>query len=750
MPSANASGDSRFGVMTHFAQGWSTSWVSTASGYAIPNVRDELYWNNIETLPGVYSFPAAYDSYMTALKNAGISPLIELDFANSNYDGGNTPYTATGISAYARYAVAVLQHYGKQIKAVEVWNEYNGAFCTGPATNDRSGTYTKMLQAAYAQIKAVRPDVIVAGGGTIEAPLPYWEKLMQDGALASMDVLSIHPYRYDSAPEGIEQDIIALQNLTKQYNGGKTKPIWVTEVGWGIQDGSTSGQMAIDETTQAKFLVRAYALLLSAHVQRIYWYLLRDYQDFTLGLTHADATPKLSAYAMKTLIKELSGAAFVRRESTDPNVYSMLFQHSSGAQVRVVWAIHPVTVNLSVGSTTTMTSMTGNPLGAPYTVTLTDEPVFIDGTVLGLPPPPAIADVYLTDANFGFSGTQGKNGWSYGSFTGADVAAFEPMASYSIDDWSASWSNEYAYNDITPEDQHPSTTAGLPVSAVRRWTSNFTGSVRVTGNFQCSEGGDGIGVRVLVNGQPLFRKLIGGVSSNISYAFDFLTPVQVGTTIDFAADPGPGTDIDFDATPMTVTISKHSAATGLVNLSPTAWVYEGTLAGVSGTAAVSETPGTVLADSIADFSGIQGQSNWSYGDFVGGTTSWEAMTGFDGTAWGSSYPYISLTSSDQHPSTVNGQQVAAVRRWISTYAGPISVIGQFQCSTQGDGVGVSIYVNGQRLFRQAIGGTVSNTYAFSVSPTVQVGSTVDFVVDPGPGTNIDFDATNLTATISTE
>lgn len=747
MPLANASGDSRFGVMTHFSQGWSTDWVSVASSYSIPNVRDELYWNNIEIQKGVYSFPTAYDDYMNTLKAAGISPLIELDFENDNYDGGNTPYTTTGIAAYARYAVKVLQHYGKQIKNVEIWNEYNGSFCTGPATNDRSGTYTKMLKAAYAQIKTARPDVTVAGGATIDVPLPYWEKLMQDGALSSMDVLSVHPYRYNSPPEGIEQDILALQKLTKKYNGGKTKPIWVTEVGWGIQDGSNPGEMVIDETTQAKFLVRAYALLLSAHVQRIYWYLLRDYQDFTLGLTNADATPKRSAYALQTLIQELSGAKFVRRESTDPNIYSILFQHTDGSQVRVLWSINPVTLNLS--GYAALSSMTGDPIGRPPTVTLTDEPIFVDGPLSGLPLPPANADVYLTDADLGFTGTQGGNGWSFGSFLGAGTD-FQTMTTYTITDWTYDWSNEYAYNDVTPQDQHPSTDGSSPVSAVRRWTSNFEGTVHIVGNFQCGVGGDGVGVRVLVDNQPLFRKLLGGASPDISYSFDFLAPVHVGTTIDFAVDPGPGTDIDFDATSMSATVYSRPTVSSLQNLSSTAWVYEGTLDGVAGTPAISVTPGTVLADSVADFSGTQGGNGWTYGDFVGGATSWEPLTSFDGSAWGADYPYISVTSGDQHPSTVNNQQVAAVRRWTSTYAGPVNISGQFQCDTQGDGVGVSIYIDGQLLFRQAIGGTASNTYAFNVSPTLQVGSTVDFVVDPGPGTDINFDATNLTATVSTE
>ena len=74
--------DSRFGIMTHFAQGWSPVWADVAAICSIPNVRDELYWDQIEVQPGVYAFPPAFDNYMFALRRDGISPLIELDFAN--------------------------------------------------------------------------------------------------------------------------------------------------------------------------------------------------------------------------------------------------------------------------------------------------------------------------------------------------------------------------------------------------------------------------------------------------------------------------------------------------------------------------------------------------------------------------------------------------------------------------------------------------------------------------------------------
>jgi Glycosyl hydrolase catalytic core len=547
---APAAPDLRFGVQTHFAQGWPLSWVPAASALGIPTIRDELYWNVVETSAGVYTFPAAYDAYMAALKQANLAPLIELDFANPNYDGGETPYTASGIAAYANYAVAVLGHYGSQIGAVEIWNEYNGTFASGPATEDEPGTYTRMLKQAYAQIKGQRPDVTVLGGATAGVPLPYWQQLFQDGALSSMDALSIHPYRYNQPPEGIETAVTALQNLTEQYDDGKAKPIWVTEIGWPIQ-GAGDGQLAIDETTQAKFLVRAYALLLAAGVQRIYWYDLVDDPNSPMGLYRPDGTARPSATALKVMIQQLSGAAFQEEEPSADGVYSIFFTRPDGTQIRVMWSLQPT--QFAVAGVTSVTDLLGNSVPVGGQLSLSDSPVYVAGTLTGLPAAPS--QTLETDSTLDFSGTQGQKGWWYGySVAGGP---FLPLTDYTVSSWTPEWTDAAPYLDLTPGDQHPSVEAVLPVAAVRRWISTVAGTVHVTGDFECENpGGDGVGVEVLVDGQPAMpRVLIGGTNATIDQSFDFQSKVNVGSTIDFVVDPGPGLDINFDATAVEAKIS---------------------------------------------------------------------------------------------------------------------------------------------------------------------------------------------------
>jgi hypothetical protein len=539
--------DHRFGAMTHFAHGWDPVWADIAALRGITTVRDELYWDVVEREKGVFTFPRAFDGYMDALRRNGIAPLIVLSFENRNYDQGDTPHSSEAISAFGRYGTEVLKRYGNSIQTVEIWNEYNGTFCKGPATRDRAGTYSKMLHEAYAQIKHLRPDVTVLGGATAGIPLPYWERLMQNGGLESMDALSIHPYRYNAPPEGLESEIEVLQELVKRYNGGQSKPIWVTEMGWGTQSAATAapGSLVIDEATQAKFLVRAYALLLSTGVERIYWYLLRDYEDFTMGLMTVDARPKLASFALQVMVNELSGAAFVRRELSTPGLYSILFVRPSGEEVRAMWALQPTVI--ATDSATRVVDLEGRMRALSPQFALHDAPVFVTGKLAALPPAPATTETLLADSRTGFSSEQGGNNWSYGARIGTDPT-FHPLPTYSVSDWNAAWGGSYAYLFITPGDQHPSVTGeGSPVSVLRRWTSDGDATVRITGEFRCGVGGDGVGVSVLIDGRQVLRHWLGGGNS-IAASFDFEAAVGRGTTVDFAVDPGLGADISFDAT----------------------------------------------------------------------------------------------------------------------------------------------------------------------------------------------------------
>lgn len=394
--------DSRFGVVTHFALDNPPQLVHTAQALGISQVRDDLLWNEIETRPGQYVFPTAYDAYMAELAREHVRPLIVLGYSNPLYDGGATPYDDTGMNAYVNYVRAVLRHYGGEIGAVEVFNEYNiPEFSSGPC-GQKPSCYVEILHRAYRAIKAIRPDVTVVGATASEYDVPWYQQVFADGGLQYLDAVAIHPYTQDAPEAGhLAETIGALQQLIQRYNGGRPKPIWLTELGWASYAG-------LDEQTQAKYAARGLTLLVAAGVQRFYWYdLLSDSSDSALqnayGLlrrpdantagSDAEYTPKPAFVAYAVAVRQLSGAAFQAAEPVagngDGSIYDERFVRG-GETLRALWTTGPArSVTLAASVPLLITTMMGatrtlSPSNGRATLVLSDRPVYVLGTVGGI------------------------------------------------------------------------------------------------------------------------------------------------------------------------------------------------------------------------------------------------------------------------------------------------------------------------------------------------------------------------------
>jgi len=384
----------RFGVQAHFAQGWDVDILPLLARAGIGSIRDEHYWAQVEKKRGEFAFPEKSDRYMAEAARLGLEPLVTMSFENPLHDGGLTPHTPEGRDAYARYGQAILRRYGKQVRHLEVWNEYNGTWCKGPAAKDRPKSYAQMLEAAWRGIKAERADVRVLGSAAVLIPIPYFEGIFRNGGLEHMDAVVIHPYR--GQPEGVEDEVAELQELIRKHNGGRDKPIWATETGrWDRSEYAWEkgqGLFELGRRNVARYLARQMTLLLSRGVERVYWYLARDYHDFrTMGLLRRPDSPMgrynvaapYMAYA--TLIRQLHGAIPVRREATSERTYVHLFRRGD-QQVRVCWATSPAHVALRTGQPVTVVDIVGgqstlDPAGGEVWLTLSDAPVYVVGPV---------------------------------------------------------------------------------------------------------------------------------------------------------------------------------------------------------------------------------------------------------------------------------------------------------------------------------------------------------------------------------
>ncbi|HEY9154160.1 MAG TPA: glycosyl hydrolase, partial [Opitutaceae bacterium] len=489
-----------------------------------------------------------------------ISPLLILDYANQNYDQGHTPHSPNAIAAFGRYCGAVVSQF-PEIREVEIWNEYNGAFCDGPATSDRARYYSDLLKSSYGAIKAQRPTVTVVGADTVGVPLPYLKKLITHGAFDAMDAISVHPYRYEEAPEGIETDIHDLRALLQQSH--HELPIWVTEIGWYLKAAKAAGDLAIDEGTQAKFLVRAYGLLLSEHVARIYWYDLKDNpSEPPLGLLDEKGRPRMAARAYATLIQKLHGFDFIEREKSVSSFYSLVFRSATGATLRLVWSTQVQEIH--VDPSASVIGILGEPLAQHGVVSISDTPVYIENSakLSGVPPP----EIVFADSRRDFSDAPDAHGWKYGYM---DQGTFKTLTRYAEDDWNGAWliagatQGNYAHLAVTAHSQNPSAAQHHPIPVVRRWVSDHAGRVHISAKFACPASiGDGVTVTILGAGRILYQlhHLGGKQPTALSGQFECDLNVNPGTFIDFVVGPGISGNFDYDDTAIYIRITDTAAA----------------------------------------------------------------------------------------------------------------------------------------------------------------------------------------------
>lgn len=170
---------------------------------------------------------------------------------------------------------------------------------------------------------------------------------------------------------------------------------------------------------------------------------------------------------------------------------------------------------------------------------------------------------------------------------------------------------------------------------------------------------------------------------------------------------------------------------------------------------------TLLADSVADFSGIQGQKGWRYGYYTTPLTQrdFHELPVFDGSQWRqdansacrkNQHLYLSMLRS--HPSggrctkKANHEQKWTVRRWVCSAEEMATIVGSSsQSHHEGDGALVILVIDGKAVYRRQMQGSSRSTEDFTIHASLRKGSVVDLVTSPGDDCKGDW--TNFSAQI---
>lgn len=207
-------------------------------------------------------------------------------WAREHPDLPNSPPSASGIGAYARFLAALVRRYGVRgrfwaanprlprlpVRQWQVWNEPAGE--RDWSDQPGIGGYVELLRPAYRAVKAVDPGAQVLLAGLVGRSWEQLADVYRRGGGRYFDAAAIHPF---SNRLGNVMKILRLSRAVMRRHGDARKPLVVTELSWPSAKGKTALTYGFETTEggQARRL-RSALLEIAAHRRRlripaVYW-----------------------------------------------------------------------------------------------------------------------------------------------------------------------------------------------------------------------------------------------------------------------------------------------------------------------------------------------------------------------------------------------------------------------------------------------------------------------------------------------
>lgn len=300
----------------------------------------DVFWWNIEVAPGSYDFYWLDQWIAQAQKHnvtlmytfAGIPQFYSSvsDDTNCAYEPGacdppkdlNEDGTGTD-AAFQNYVTAMVNHVGTQIQYWEIWNEpdehkqwtptcITKKNCAGNG-NWKYAQLLRMAADARAIILAANPNAVILTPAPVGWPgsaTTWMEGYLAAGGGQYADVIAFHGYLnqwvmgHFPVPENEAKLIGQMKYVVKKY-GQQTKPLWISEGGWGnvLLDGYS------DAVLQSAFIARYMLIQQSRGISRGYWYQWDSpFGAGTLFQGPMPANLRMAGYAYNALINWTNGA----------------------------------------------------------------------------------------------------------------------------------------------------------------------------------------------------------------------------------------------------------------------------------------------------------------------------------------------------------------------------------------------------------------------------------------------------------
>ncbi|WP_052752494.1 cellulase family glycosylhydrolase [Tatumella morbirosei] len=203
--------------------------IQLLSSLGMNSFRTDFPWQLVENEKGKYKLRGRLKSIDLAI-NEGlkkkITPLLILDYGNTNYTDGSYPESDDQIKAFADYSGWVANKYKGRVETYEIWNEWlAGTGLKKHKTPPPPEVFIKLIKETSKRIRNIDPNAkIIAGGASVIKPddLVWMNKLIDLGVQKYIDGISIHNYNYHEKNitnrdvEYSVQSIIKFENEIKK------------------------------------------------------------------------------------------------------------------------------------------------------------------------------------------------------------------------------------------------------------------------------------------------------------------------------------------------------------------------------------------------------------------------------------------------------------------------------------------------------------------------------------------------------